>query len=138
MRSAVLRTTAPFALAAAAAVAACASGGGGRGGSLAERSPQVVYDTSVVQVVVNSSYVGPLDLYLVSEGVATPLGDVNGPAPRRFIIDPNRVDLNDLRVVAVPIGGYGRMSTGQLNVRKGNVVQFNIPPTLRPAGVFIR
>jgi hypothetical protein len=136
MRPALLRLAAPFALAAAAA--ACASGGGGGSRSLADKSPQAVYDTSVVQVVVNSSYVGPLDLYLVSEGVATRLGDANGPGPQRFIINPNQVDLNDLRVVAVPIGGYGRVSTGLLNVSKGNVIQFNIPPSLRPAGVFIR
>ena len=133
MRPAPLRCVTSFAIAVAAA---CASRG--RGGSLAQSSPRVVYDTSVVQVVVQSSYVGPLDLYLVSEGVATRLGDVPGPNEQRFIIDPNQVDINDVAVVAVPIGGYGRASTGRLSVRKGNIVRVTIPPNLRPAGVLIQ
>lgn len=134
MRSATARLAAPFAIAAAAA--ACASGGGN--GRNNYGGPAVYVDTQVVQVQVKSDYVGPLNLYVVSDGVATRLGDANGPTPQTFIIDPQRFDLNDLRIVAVPIGGYGRVSTGSLNLRKGNVVQFNIPPNLRPAGVFVR
>lgn len=132
MRSAVLRVAAPFAI---AAVAACASGGGSRRGY---GGPRVYVDSNVVQVQVKSDYVGPLDLYLVSDGVATRLGDVSGPNLENFVIDPTQFDIHDLRVVAVPVGGYGRASTGLLNVRRGNVVQFNIAPTLRQSTTFIR
>lgn len=132
MRPAVLRCAAPFAL---AAVAACASGRGGRNGAAA---PRVYVDSEVVQVQVQSNYVGPLDLYLVSDGVASRLGDVNGPSVQNFVIEPSQFDINDLRVVAVPIGGYGRASTGRLNVRRGNIVQFNIQQNLRQSTVFIR
>ncbi|GJG88251.1 hypothetical protein tb265_34320 [Gemmatimonadetes bacterium T265] len=132
MRSAAFRCAVPFAL---AMVAACASGGGRRGGAAA---PRVYVDSEVVQVQVKSDYVGPLDVYLVSEGVASRLGDVNGPAAQTFIIDPSQFDINDIRIVAVPIGGYGRANSGRLNVRRGNIVQFNIAPSLRQSAVFIR
>ena len=133
MRAAVFRCIAPFAF---AGVVACASGGGGH--QSASAGPRVYVDSNVVQVHVASNYVGPLDIYLVSDGVATRLGDANGPAVQTFIIDPAQFDITDLRVVAVPIGGYGRASTGILNVRRGSVVQFNIQPVLRESTTFIR
>lgn len=133
MRPALLRLLAPFALAAAAA---CASGGRGGGGGAAR--PRVYVDSQVVQVQVQSSYVGPLDIYLVSEGVASRLGDVSGPTMQTFVVDPTQFDINDLRIVAVPVGGYGRASTGRLDVRRGNIVQFNISPILRQSTTFVR
>ncbi len=132
MRSAVLRVAAPFAL---AAVAACASGGSGRGSAAA---PRVYVDSNVVQVQIQSNYIGPLDVYLVSEGVASRLGDVSGPTTQTFVLDPAQFDINDIRIVAVPIGGYGRANSGPLNVRRGNIVQFNIAPVLRQSSVFVR
>ena len=133
MRSAAFRCVAPFAV---AAVAACASGGGGhRNGAAA---PRVYVDSEVVQVQVQSNYVGPLDVYLVSDGVATRLGDVSGPTVQNFVIDPSQFDITDLRIVAVPIGGYGRATTGRLNVRRGNIVQFTVQQQLRQSTVFIR
>lgn len=132
MRSAVLRVATPFAL---AAIAACASGGGGRRGGAA---PRVYVDSNVVQVQIQSNYIGPLDVYLVSEGVATRLGDVSGPTTQTFVLDPAQFNINDIRIVAVPVGGYGRANSGPLNVRRGNIVQFNIAPVLRQSSVFIR
>lgn len=132
MRSVALRVATPFVI---AAVAACASGGGSRQGY---GGPRVYVDSNVVQVQVQSNYVGPLDLYLVSDGVATRLGDVSGPNRQNFVIDPEQFDVHDLRIVAVPIGGYGRASTGLLNVRRGNIVQFTIQPVLRQSTTFIR
>ncbi len=134
MRAAVFRCVALFAF---AVLAACASGGaGGRRGS--GGGPRVYVDSNVVQVQVRSNYVGPLDLYLVSEGVATRLGDVSGPDLQTFVIDPQQFDIHDLRVVAVPVGGFGRASTGMLNVRRGSVVQFNIEQQLRQSTTFVR
>ncbi len=132
MRSAFVRCTVPFALAVAAA---CASGGGGRRGY---GGPRVYVDTNVVQVQVRSNYIGPVDLYVASEGVATRLGEANGPTVQTFVIDPDRFDIRDLRIVAVPVGGYGRASTGLLNLRRGNVVQFNIETNLRQSTTFVR
>lgn len=132
MRSAIVRCSMPFLLAAAAA---CASGGG-RGGGYG--GPRVYVDSNVVQVQVRSNYVGPIDLYIVSEGVATRLGDTSGPTVQTFVVDPQQFDLHDLRIVAVPIGGYGRASTGTLNLRRGNIVQFNIESNLRQSTTFIR
>lgn len=133
MRSAVFRCAAPFALAIAAA---CASGGRGGGGGAAR--PRVYVDTEVVQLQVQSNYVGPLDLYLVSEGVQSRLGEVNGPSVQTFVLDPSQFDITDIRVVAVPVGGYGRANSGRLNVRRGNIVQFNIQQNLRQSTVFVR
>ncbi len=133
MRSALVRCLVPFALAAAAA---CASGGRAGGGAAAR--PRVYVDSEVVQVQVQSNYVGPLDLYLVSEGVASRLGDVSGPTAQTFVVDPTQFDITDLRVVAVPVGGYGRASTGRLNVRRGSIVQFRIEQNLRQSQTFIR
>lgn len=132
MRSAVLRIAAPFAI---AVVAACASRGGARQGSA---GPRVYVDSNVVQVQVQSNYVGPLDVYLVSDGVPTRLGEASGPTMQSFVIDPQQFDIHDLRIVAVPVGGYGRASTGVLNVRRGNIVQFTIQPNLRQSTTFIR
>ncbi len=132
MRSVILRCTTPFAL---AALAACASGPGRNRGI---PSPRTYVDSNVVQVQVQSNYIGPLDIYLVSEGVATRLGDVSGPTSQTFVLDPSQFNITDLRIVAVPIGGYGRASTGLLNVRRGNVVEFRINPVLPQSTVFIK
>lgn len=133
MRANLVRFVTPFAL---AALAACASGG--RGSSRGGSGQRVYVDSEVVQLRVQSSYVGPLDLYLVSDGVASRLGEASGPTAQTFVIDPSQFDIHDLRVVAVPVGGFGRASTGLLTVRRGNVVQFNIAPELRQSSVFVR
>ncbi|HEY0779445.1 MAG TPA: hypothetical protein VGD56_15870 [Gemmatirosa sp.] len=87
---------------------------------------------------VRSNYVGPLDLYLVSDGVPTRLGEASGPNLQTFVIDPQQFDVHDLRVVAVPVGGFGRATTGVLNVHRGSIVQFNIEQQLRQSTTFIR
>jgi hypothetical protein len=78
-----------------------------------------------------------VDVYAVSEGIATRLGTVTGNGSRTFVIDPS-LAAQDLRIVATPIGGNGRASTGSIVVGPGQTVDFRVGSTLRNSSVIIR
>jgi hypothetical protein len=78
-----------------------------------------------------------MDVYAVSAGLATRLGTVTGNSSRNFVLDPS-VATPDLRIVAAPIGGNGRASTGQVLAAPGQTIDFTIGSVLRNSTVFIR
>ena len=78
-----------------------------------------------------------MDVYAVSAGLATRLGTVTGNSSRNFVLDPT-VATPDLRIVATPIGGNGRASTGQVLAAPGQTIDFTIGSVLRNSTVFIR
>ena len=78
-----------------------------------------------------------MDVYAVSDGLATRLGTVTGNSSRNFVLDASIAN-QDLRIVATPIGGNGRASTGSIAVAPGQTIDFTIGSILRNSNVFIR
>lgn len=78
-----------------------------------------------------------MDVYAVSDALATRLGTVNGNSSRNFVLDAS-LATQDLRIVATPIGGNGRASTGLVTVAPGQTIDFTIGSVLRNSTVTIR
>ena len=91
-----------------------------------------------VGLVVQNQNFYDMDVYIVSEGLATRVGDVTGNSTGHFTLDPSFFPSNELRVIATPIGGNGRASSGVLNVAPGQTISFTIAPLLRQSSAIIR
>jgi hypothetical protein len=86
--------------------------------------------------VVNQNFLD-VDVWAVSEGVPTRLGTVSGNGNKDFVLDASMA-AHDLRLVATPIGGNGRGSSGPLVVGPGQVIEFRVGSILRNSSAFIR
>ena len=91
-----------------------------------------------VGVLVQNQNFSDMDLYVVSEGLATRIGDVTGNSSARFTLDPSFFPTSELRLIATPVGGNGRASSGPLNVTSGQTITFTIAPVLRQSSATIR
>jgi hypothetical protein len=91
-----------------------------------------------VGLVVQNQNFYDMDLYVVSEGLATRIGDVTGNSTARFSLDPSFFPTNELRIIATPVGGNGRASSGPLNVAPGQTITFTIASVLRQSSATIR
>ena len=78
-----------------------------------------------------------MDVYAVSEGLPTRLGTVTGTSSRNFVVDPS-LATQDFRIIATPIGGSGRASTGAVLVSPGQTIDFRIGSILSNSSVMIR
>jgi len=81
-------------------------------------------------LVVRNDNFADMDLYAVSSGLATRIGTVSGLSTQSFALSSTMIGGSDFRVVATPIGGNGRASTGALLVRGGSVIDFRIASVL--------
>ena len=79
-----------------------------------------------------------MDVYGISAGLATRLGTVTGNSTRNFVLDASMADGQDFRIVATPVGGNGRATTGDIAVSPGQLIDFTIGSTLRNSSVIIR
>ena len=79
-----------------------------------------------------------MDVYAVSEALATRIGTVTGNSSRTFLLNPSLASASDFRIVATPIGGNGRATTGSINVAPGQTLEFTIGSILRNSTVSIR
>ena len=116
------------AFAAGSAASACARTGQAAG----DLAPA----TAIGLAVTNQNFLD-MDVYAVSDGLATRLGTVNGNNTRTFTLNPS-LAVRDLRIVATPIGGNGQASTGEVIVSPGQTIEFRIGSTLRNSSVSIR
>jgi hypothetical protein len=91
-----------------------------------------------VGLVVQNQNFYDMDLYVVSEGLATRVGDVSGNSTARFTLDPSFFPSTEIRIIATPVGGNGRASSGPLNVGPGQTIHFTIAPVLRQSTASIR
>jgi hypothetical protein len=91
-----------------------------------------------VGLVVENQNFYDMDLYVVSEGLATRIGDVGGNSTARFTLDPSFFPSSELRIIATPVGGNGRASSGPLNVGPGQTIHFTIASFLRQSSATIR
>jgi len=91
-----------------------------------------------VGLVVQNQNFYDMDLYVVSEGLATRIGDVGGNSSAHFTLDPSFFPSSDFRIIATPVGGNGRASSGPLSVGAGQTINFTIAPVLRHSSASIR
>lgn len=115
------------------AFAACVSGGARRGAAAS--------DANSATLEVRSNYIGPVDLYAVSDNgfIQRIASQVSSSRPARFRLGPSLIGgAGTVRIIAVPLADNGRASTGRIVVRPGDVVQFNIASDLAASSVFIR
>ena len=119
-------------LLAPAALAACAAGGRGRAN--AGQAGQ----TAILEV--RNEYLGPVDLYAIRDGgYVRRIGSAYTSRVERFRLGPDLVNSGGaVRIIAVPLAENGRASTGQLVLRPGETVQFNIASNLQASTTFIR
>jgi hypothetical protein len=89
-------------------------------------------DTAVAPVTVHvkSSYPGPLVVYSMNEGIATRLGDVQGAREERFRLAATSLPVDGVTLIAVPVSGVERATTGRLIVAPGAIIEFTIAATL--------
>jgi hypothetical protein len=101
-----------------------------------EAGGEVAPATAIGLHVKNDNFLD-MDVYAVSDGLATRLGTVTGNGSRNFVLDAS-LAVQDFRIVATPIGGNGRASSGSVSVSPGQTIDFTIGSTLRNSTVFIR
>lgn len=88
-------------------------------------------------VVKNDNFLD-VDVYAVSSGLATRVGSVSGLTTKQFALASTLYTASDFRIVATPIGGNGRASTGALMVHGGQTVEFTIGTRLASSHASIR
>lgn len=103
----------------------------------AQASGDVAPATAIGLRVRNDNFLD-MDVYAISAGLPTRLGTVTGNSTRNFVLDASMADGQDFRIVATPIGGNGRATTGNIAVSPGQVIDFTIGSTLRNSSVIIR
>ena len=101
-----------------------------------EAAGEVAPSSAIGLRVRNNNFLD-MDVYAVSAGLATRLGTVTGNSIRNFVLDGS-LATPDLRIVATPIGGNGRATTGQVLVGPGQTIDFTIGSVLRNSTVVIR
>jgi hypothetical protein len=87
--------------------------------------------SDVALLIVENQNFNDVDIYAVSTGLASRIGTVSGGnSTARFAINPTMYNASDFRLVATPIGGNGRASSGPLLVSPGRTIKFTITPNL--------
>jgi hypothetical protein len=123
---AVLLAVAP--IAAGAGLTAC--------GRTNEAGGEVVPATAVGLDVRNQNFLD-VDVFSIVDGLSTRLGTVTGNGSRHFLLDPS-VGSRDFHLIAVPIGGAGRASSGNVAVGPGQTIVFTVGATLQNSNVIVR
>lgn len=101
-----------------------------------EAAGEVVPASAVGVVVKNQNFLD-MDVYAVSDGMPIRLGTVTGNSTHSFVVNPSSAT-QDFRIVATPIGGNGRATTGNVSVNPGETIEFTIGSVLSNSTVFIR
>lgn len=102
-----------------------------------EEAGEVVPANAVGLTVRNNNYLD-MDVYTVVNGVSTRVGTVTGSTTRSFVLDPSVALQSGIRIVASPIGGNGRASSGSLVVAPGQTIEFDIGTILSNSSAVIR
>jgi hypothetical protein len=92
----------------------------------------------VVYLVVKNDNLLDMDVYALSSGLPTRIGTVTGLSTARFALQPTLYGTIDFRIIATPIGGNGRASSGQLIVQPGQTIDFTIGSSLRQSFASVR
>ncbi len=81
-------------------------------------------------LVVENQNFSDVDVYALSSGLPTRVGTVPGNTTLRFSLSSTLISAIDFRLIAAPIGGNGRGSSGALIVGAGQTIKFTIAPVL--------
>ena len=109
------------------AAAMIASGAAGCGRSAGTYEPGSAQPAArAVTVSVENDYMLAMDIYAVSSGVTNRLGSVGPGMTRTLLLDPSFMPTGFVDIVAQPAGGGRIVSTGQLDPRAGQTVDFRI------------
>ena len=87
--------------------------------------------SSDVVVHVQNNYLDLVTVYVVARGLSQRLGTVSLGSPSTFRIRASRIPADrQLQIVATPLGGNGRATSGALTISGGTVIDFTVGPTL--------
>ena len=111
--------------------------GCGRSARTYQTSAGAVAAEGAITVRVQNENFADMNVYVVSEGLATRLGTVTGLTSSTFTLDPSFAPSSELRIVATPIGGNGRASSGALVVQPGQTIDFRIASILRQSSASV-
>jgi len=121
------------ALVALMALAGCSSSMERTGSAAGE----VASNDAVAVMVVNNNY-NDVNVYAVRGGERIRLGSVTGNNSATFSMDRAIYGVNDVSLIAIPIGGFGAARSGRLSLSAGDSVEFRIMPVLDQSSVFVR
>jgi hypothetical protein len=79
-----------------------------------------------------------MDIYALSSGLPTRIGTVPGLSTAKFALSPTLYGAGDFRIIAAPIGGNGRASSGALSLHSGQQIDFTITSNLRASHAEVR
>ncbi|HEX8394480.1 MAG TPA: hypothetical protein VF665_19190 [Longimicrobium sp.] len=83
-----------------------------------------------VRLVLANQNFADMNIYATEVGRRTRVGMVTGNSTATLAVSGSLFPTGQLNLIAVPIGGRGRASTGPLLVRGGETVYFTITPQL--------
>ena len=94
---------------------------------------------SGVMIVVRNQNFSDMDVYAIASGLPSRLGTVTGNSSQTFKVNESFVaGTGDFRLVATPIGGNGRASSGPLQVSGGRTVYFTIGSSLAQSNASVQ
>jgi hypothetical protein len=97
----------------------------------------VAQQSNTATLIVQNQNFNDVDVYALAGGLATRIGTVTGNSAGRFGLSEALYNSPDFRIVATPIGGNGRASTGPISVSPGQTVEFTVAPVLRMSSVMV-
>jgi len=83
-----------------------------------------------LQLVVHNNNFLDMAVWAVSNGTPARIGTVTGSSSRTFALTASMFGASEFDLLATPIGGSGRASSGPLVVTAGRTVFFTIEPQL--------
>ena len=119
------------------AIAPVAAGAGLSGCGRTNESGGEVVPASAVGLDVRNQNFLDVNVFSIVDGLSTRLGTVTGNSSRHFFLTPS-VASRDFHLIAVPIGGSGRASSGSLSVGPGQTIEFTVGSVLSNSSVMIR
>jgi hypothetical protein len=119
------------------AIAPLAAGMGATACGRANESGGEVVPASAVGLDIKNQNFLDVDVFSIIDGMSTRLGTVTGNSSRHFLLDPLQ-GTRDFHLIAVPIGGSGRASSGSLAFGPGQTIVFTIGALLSNSNAMIR
>lgn len=120
----------------AVAIAVLAGAGGCRPAGRADAG-EVVPITAPVSLFVENNNFADVNVYAVRDGVSRRIGVVTGNGSATFRLDHSYFPTNEIVLIAVPIGGFGRAFSGALSVYAGDQIHFYITPVLNQSSAVV-
>jgi hypothetical protein len=99
---------------------------------------EVVAASDAVSVLVTNNNYNDVNVYAVRGGERIRLGTVTGNNSASFTLDRSIYGVNDVSLIAVPIGGFGSARSPRMSLSAGDSVEFRIMPVLDQSSVFVR